>query len=319
MQHFSEDVIEKARKVNLVDYLLSIGEPLKKEGKEYRLKKHDSLSMNPDTNLWKWNSRNVGGKNAIDYLMTVENMKFTEAVETLTSACGGIGTALSHPEAEQEKESKKPFALPLRAEDNRRVFAYLCKERRILPPIVNHFIKAGDLYEDAAHHNAVFVGRDERGVPRYAMKRSTNTLIPSTTQDGLKRCNRWDVEGSNKSMGFRHAGGSEKLYVFEAPIDLLSFISMRILMQPACVWRHDSYLALGGVSNRALKWFLTHTETGRSIQNLYFCLDSDVPGHAAAKELAGRWSQKYQSHILVPDGKDYNEMLKMIVTRGGKI
>ena len=30
------------------------------------------------------------------------------------------------------------------------------------------FFARGDIYEDAAHHNAVFVGRDEDGIPRYA-------------------------------------------------------------------------------------------------------------------------------------------------------
>ncbi len=57
------------------------------------------------------------------------------------------------------------FRLPLRNLSNTKVLDYLTKQRRIAPAIVEHFIASGDLYEEASHHNAVFVGRDKTGLP----------------------------------------------------------------------------------------------------------------------------------------------------------
>ena len=89
--------------------------------------------------------------------------------------------------------------------------------------------------EEAAHHNAVFVGRDEDGVPRYAHQRGTAGNF------------RLDVKGSDKAFNFCYRGEGERLFVFEAPIDLLSFL---------CLfkkdWQKQSYLALGGVGDKAL-------------------------------------------------------------------
>ena len=59
-------------------------------------------------------------------------------------------------------------------------------------------------------HNAVFVGRDEDGVPRYAHQRGTAGNF------------RLDVKGSDKAFNFCYRGEGERLLVFEAPIDLLS-------------------------------------------------------------------------------------------------
>ena len=60
------------------------------------------------------------------------------------------------------------FRLPLRNLSNTKVLDYLTKRRRIVQAIVEHFITSGDLYEEASHHNAVFVGRDKTGLPGYA-------------------------------------------------------------------------------------------------------------------------------------------------------
>ena len=88
--------------------------------------------------------------------------------------------------------------------------------------MVNAFVRAGLLYEscekfkDREYHNAVFVGKDENGVPRHAHKRSLNSLGKTF---------RINVEGSDPRCSFHYTGTSNRLYVFEAPIDLMSFLS----------------------------------------------------------------------------------------------
>ncbi len=42
---------------------------------------------------------------------------------------------------------------------------YLTAARRIDEDVTGFFFATGDIYEEAAHHNAVFVGRDESGIP----------------------------------------------------------------------------------------------------------------------------------------------------------
>ena len=95
-------------------------------------------------------------------------------------------------------------------------------------------------FSHAAHHNAVFVGRDEDGIPRYAHSKGTAGNF------------RLDVKGSDKAFNFCYRGGGDRLFVFEAPVDLLSF---HCLFKKA--WQKQSYLSLGGVGEKALLCFLS--------------------------------------------------------------
>ena len=127
------------------------------------------------------------------------------------------------------------FRLPPRSPDNRTARNYLTAARRIDEDVTGFFFSTGDIYEEAAHHNAVFVGRDEDGVPRYAHQRGTAGSF------------RLDVKGSDKAFNFCYRGEGERLFVFEAPIDLLSFLCLF-----KKEWQKQSYLALGGVGEKAL-------------------------------------------------------------------
>src|SRR5699024_8311101 len=114
--------------------------------------------------------------------------------------------------------------LPPRHADMRRVFAYLINQRLIDRNIISFFAKEKLLYESSElsgdkrkeYHNAVFVGKDEDGNPCHGHKQGLYT-----------RGNpfKGNVEGSNPCYSFNYIGASNKLYVFEAPIDLLSFIT----------------------------------------------------------------------------------------------
>ena len=75
-------------------------------------------------------------------------------------------------------------------------------------------IAKGDIYESKNYHNVVFVGRDKEQNPRYAAMRGTD-----------ENRYRGEARGSEKAYGFGHIGTDEKLFVFESPIDLLSYIT----------------------------------------------------------------------------------------------
>ena len=152
------------------------------------------------------------------------------------------------------------------------------------------FFARGDIYEDAAHHNAVFVGRDEDGIPRYAHSKGTAGNF------------RLDVKGSDKAFNFCYRGESDRLFVFEAPVDLLSFLC---LFKKA--WQKQSYLSLGGVGEKALLRFLSDRP---NIKTVYLCLDSDQAGNDACSRLAELVPEGYTVHRLVPLFKDWNEVLQ---------
>ena len=59
------------------------------------------------------------------------------------------------------------------------------------------------------------------------------------------------MKGSDKSFNFCYRGEGERLFVFEAPIDLLSFLC---LFKKG--WQKQSYLSLGGVGEKARHIFV---------------------------------------------------------------
>lgn len=156
--------IERARSVNLVSFLHQYqpGE-LKRVGQSWTLRSHDSMRISDD-GKWNWFSQSIGGGDAISYLQKVHGMTFQESIRTLA---GEDYQALQAEEASREPQPRREFVLPQKNQNNRRTFAYLCS-RGIDPEIINHCMRRGLIYEDARHHNAVFVGHDGAGTARYA-------------------------------------------------------------------------------------------------------------------------------------------------------
>lgn len=283
--HYSEEQIKKAKAVDLSEFLRSRGEQLIKSGREYRWAVHDSLTVRE--NRWFQHSRGVGG-GPIDFVMEFYGLTFPEAMKMLTGedgrqkAADGPGKGIPAPLPE--------FRLPKRNRDEKRVLEYLTNERGLNEDLVLQFIGSGEIYEDERHHNVVFVGKDPNGIPGYAHYRGT----------GEKKF-RGDVTGSVKDYSFCYRGGGEKLYVFEAPIDLLSFI--QIFPND---WDKENYLSLGGTSDRALTAFLSASP---QIASVFLCLDNDKAGNEACGKLLPSLEGRKKVIRLKPALKDWNEIL----------
>ena len=176
-----------------------------------------------------------------------------------------------------------------------RVYAYLIKQRFISPDIISHFAKQHTLYEDKEHHNAVFVGVDENGVPRQAHKRSTNFFGNAF---------RITCEGSDTRYSFSHFGKSEKLFVFEAPIDMMSFLTL----YPQ-EWQKHSCIAMNGVYENAV---LTALKNHSNLSEIVLCVDNDEGGIEAVDRLRDILADNGYSDVkrLAPEYKDWNEVLK---------
>ena len=207
---------------------------------------------------------------------------FPEAVQMLTGEPGE-----AQPEA--DPAPSPAFRLPLRNVTNANILNYLTQERKLSPSLVNFFMAAGDIYEDAAHHNVVFVGRDADGHPRYASSR------------GIQEKFRQDATGAEKAFGFAHRGIDKQLLVFEAPIDLLSFIELFPKN-----WQQHNYLSLGGVSGKALRQFLSERP---DVERVFLCLDADKDGEDAYKRLAALLPDTVSVTRIQPCMKDWNDVL----------
>lgn len=279
--YYTKTQIDRANGVNLEDFLRSQGETLIRSGREYRWKAHDSLTVRE--NKWFRHSQSKGGF-PIDFVMEFYGKSFPEAVQMLT---GEAGTEKNNvPDAVPPAE----FHLPLHNSTADSAIQYLTDRRGLNRKLVEAFLISGDIYEDAQHHNVVFVGRDRSGIPRYAHVRGTAEQF------------RQDVTGSDKSYSFRYEGAGNQLFVFEAPIDLLSFICL----YPKD-WQTRSYLSLGGVAGKALDRFLSEC---KDIQKVFLCLDNDIAGNDACIRLLSGIPDTVTVMRLVPARKDWNEVLQ---------
>ena len=276
---YTQAQIDKANAVDLEKFLRAQGETLVRSGKEYRWKAHDSLTV--CGNKWFRHSQSKGGF-PVDFVMEFYGKSFPEAVQMLTGEPGE-----AQPEA--DPAPSPAFRLPLRNVTNANILNYLTQERKLSPSLVNFFIVAGDIYEDAAHHNVVFVGRDADGHPRYASSR------------GIREKFRQDTAGAEKAFGFAHRGTDKQLLVFEAPIDLLSFIELFPKN-----WQQHNYLSLGGVSGKALRQFLSERP---DVERVFLCLDADKAGEDACKCLAALLPDTVSVTRIQPCMKDWNEVL----------
>ena len=286
LYYFSPEQAEIARRTNLVELLRSQGEQLKPSGSEYEwLCQGQKVTIR--RNLWYHQYEQAGG-NAVDFVRKFMGKSYVEAMEFLLQYNG-------EPLPDHHEQKREPFSLPEANGNMKRIFAYLVKQRGIDRDVLYAFVHKRMVYESAKHHNAVFVGYDRDGIPRHAHKHST-------ASEGTYKCN---ATGSQPEYSFHWAGTDNELYLFEAPIDLLSYITLH----PEG-WRTHSYAAACSVSDKVLFQMLRDYP---NIRMVYICFDSDEPGQTAAQRISDKlFLRGIKSEILVPTHKDWNEDLVSI-------
>ncbi len=284
--HFTEEQKERARQTDLCDLLRTQGETLKRSGTEYEWK-DGSQKVTIRGNLWFHQYEQQGG-DAIDFIQRFFNKDYPGAVEYLLG--DWRGNPISTPVA--ECKPSKLLELPSRYNNMRRVFAYLLYQRGIQRDVIYTFAHKQMIFESEKYHNAVFVGYDKSGVPRHANLRGT----------GRESTFKGNAVGSIPEYSFHWTGRSEKLFLFESPIDMLSYISMNTEN-----WQQHSYAAACSVSDKVLFQML---KDNPNISEVYLCLDSDQPGQAAAKRISDKlFIQGIYAETLIPKHKDWNDDL----------
>lgn len=287
--YFTDDQKQRANAVDLEDFLTRQGEKLLRSGREKRLASDHSITVRG--NEWYDHAAEKGGC-AIDFVQMFYGRSFPDAVTMLLN--GEQGQAY-RPSEQKKPEPPRPFVLPEANHDMRRVYAYLTKTRCLDREVVSVFARAKMLYEDAKYHNAVFVGFDKEGVARHAHKRGTYTQGEPF---------KGNVDGCDPRYSFHYTGQSDTVYVFEAPIDMLSFLSL--YRQD---WQRHSYVSLCGVADYALLQLL---EENPQVKKVGLCLDNDKAGLKARERLTGILGEKGYGEVfsLLPRLKDWNEDLQ---------
>lgn len=283
--HYTQEQKDRARTTDLVALLERQGERLKRSGNEYQWR-DGSNKVTIRGNLWYHQYEEVGG-DAIDFVRKFYNKDYPEAMEYLLNGYGGT-LATAPPVQRKGKE----FVMPDRNDNMRRVYAYLIHKRGLNRDVVSTFAHRQMIYESLPHHNVVFVGYDTDGVPRHAHKRGSGS---QSTYKG-------NADGSMPEYSFHWIGTSNKIFLFEAPIDMLSYISMN-----PYGWQQNTYAASCSVADRVL---LQCLKDNPNIQEVYLCLDNDDAGQKAAKRISDKLLvMGYKTEILTPTYKDWNEDL----------
>jgi hypothetical protein len=304
---YTKERIAQADNVNLIDYAAINGYMLENGGaKALRVKHSGGLYLFKDSNrFYHHATEKTGGP--VDFIMQFEGKDFLQAAEHLINERPNIGEYVSPPDT--AKKNKGELILPDRAPNVKRVYWYLCAARGIEPEIVSKLINEKKICQQAGRGNCVFVGYDENRTPKYCSKRGTS---PDKPYKG-------DQDNSDRGYPFAMEGTSNRLYVLESPIDLVSHASL-------CKMRNighmkDHRISLGCLSDRALEWYLgRHPE----IRQIIFALDNDTDGkgpdglprnHAqeAAKKFCAKYGQLgYDTAVHIPAAKDFNEDLAAI-------
>lgn len=288
--HFTEEQKLRASSVDLEDFLLHQGETLIRSGRDKRLKSNHSVTIRG--NEW-YDFATCRGGDTVSFVRTFYGLSYPEAVSWLLSGETGQAYQSAPP---KKVEPPKRLELPPAYKDTRQVFGYLVKRRHISFNIVTDFVRSGLIFEDAEHHNAVFIGKDEHGVIRHIHKRSTNASGKSF---------RMTVAGSDFRYSFHWMGTSKKLYVFEAPIDMLSYITLH-----PHNWQRHSYVACCGTSFTPVEWML---EQLPQVTKAFLCHDNDQAGWDAARRAAEQLSTCNVEPVRsAPTCKDWNEDLTTI-------
>ena len=301
MPYIAPEVIEQARQIDLLSYLQAFepNELVRISGNNYTTRTHDSLKIS--NGKWMWWSRGIGGRSALDYLIKVRDYTFLEAVETIAGQAA-LRPPVSLP---AEKTVEKKLLLPEPYRYQTQVVSYL-KRRGIDMAIIRFCLQTGRVYESRNYHNAVFVGRDKEGTPRYAALRGIGTGFIG------------EAGGSDKNYSFSIPSEekSEKAHLFESAIDLLSYATL--LKMEGRDWRAEHLLSLAGVYQPAKEIGQSKIPAAVSrflkeypeIRKVSLHLDNDRAGRLAAEAIQAVLPKQYQTENKPPPmGNDYNDSL----------
>ena len=300
-----KDELMIIKSIDLYTYFKTVkpDELVKHSAGDYKTKTHSSLHMS--NGLWNYFNGGIGGKNAVDYFMKMEGYSFIKACNKVKNDMNINGKSDEPVLDYQNRLVRKELILPPKNDNNNVVIKYLIS-RGIDIEIIKDGISDGVIYEDTPYRNAIFVGKNEEGEPRYCAIRSTNN-------SNIKR----ESYGSDKTYSFRLLGTNKyTIYLFESAIDTLSFATFLKIVGKN--YKDYNLISLAGIYQvpidnskaklpKAIEKIL---EDNKEIKTIYLCFDNDNAGRSASNSFKKLLENDYKIIDFPPKtGKDYNDFL----------
>lgn len=306
----TSEQIAMAKEIPIEQIASAMGYTLVRKGNYFSLKEMDSLMIHTKKNRW-WRYSNNQHGNSIDFMMQFGNYNFIEA-SIRCLEIGNISIKMNQGETDymmrkEKSHSKKKeireMRLPQKADNFRRLYAYLMKRRMLSADTIRFFIKHQLMYEDNEYHNIIFLGKSADGKIHYAAKHGTVEM-------NGRRAFRGDVAGNDKSYGVNLCNPeSKKVVVFEAAIDMMSYFEIEKQAKIKC---QDNLLVLGMLSDTPLETFLNEN---KQIREIVLALDHDEKGMEAMEKLKEKYKKRgflVKRYLYPDDLKDVNEFLKKL-------
>jgi len=301
--------VDLAANTNLLDFLFIQSIHVEKKGNSYFVRGlgHKSLTILPDIpHMFKHFSTGETN-NAIVFCQRYLNMNFKEAVESLIGDKRISDTFLSK-NPNKVKKAREPFIEPKKADNYKWLFYELINNRKLSLEVVQHFVDQNTLYQ-SLEPNSKSGSRPFSSIT-FLVKDFDNNIVGAIKR-GFDKGDYKGFKGNHKNSntsdyGFLHKGTTSTLYIFEAPIDMLSYMSMMAKNNKA--WQKDSFIALGTTYTGAVKNYLKNIH----IDKIVLCQDSDIAGiEGRLKVLGDLESLDFKGKVLthMPQGKDWNEDL----------
>jgi len=286
--NYSKGAVKLASQSNIAELLTKQGERVVRDYNGH-VWTHDGVKVHLHGNVWYCHYEKTGG-DTIAFVRKFYGLSFQDAVTLILKTC-----EQTVPIVIREEKPIRGLALPQKFRNYNTVFAYLMKKRGINRQIIHDFVHANMIYETPNYHDIAFVGYDIEGNPRHVQLRGTRNESEF----------RGNTVGSDCDFSFHWYGKSNKIFLFEAPIDMLSYITMN-----PKEWKKDSYAAACSVSDRVLTQTLKDCPW---IDEINICFDNDDAGKRGAYRIAKNLKEKgYKCNILMPFLKDWNDDLLRI-------
>lgn len=279
---YNKDEIQQAAAMDIVSVVESFGIQLKKTGKAYSHGENHKLRVYPDSNSYYDFSTGVGG-DPINFVKRQLDTTFANAMNYLLE-----GEYTQTDFIEQPKEDFH-YYFP-RNSDTRVGKEYLINERKLDPILVNFLFEKDRIRMDKMNQ-IIFPWQKDNVI--------VGATVQGTSYDPEKYAKgRFKGIAKNSESNFSYnisIGKPNKMYVFESPIDLLSYWSMNKDL------RNVSFVSTNGAKEAAVFKTLGYLVTNNcQIKDIYVCSDNDRVGQTFYQKLDLGY-ENITFHKVIPD------------------
>jgi len=337
--------VEFARSRDILDVANELQMNLVRSGRDYRWKEHDSLVISPDTNLWKWFSRNTGG-DAISLVETIKEISFNQSVDFLNDGNFKEFQMVERPQ-EDFKYYLEKYEQPFSAGRD-----YLRNQRGLSDETIDYFLEQGILAQ--ANAKLDYFAEGTAGVTTNTIEpvivfkslSSSGEVVGASLQGIQENWEKWPKHGyakvimknSDPMTGIHVDIGSPKRLIFtESPIDLMSYYELhkdslqdvRLVsmdgLKESTIGRHLSQIQ-AEISGQPLRWTpeqmadglqvaIDHHffEDGKNADLITLALDNDKAGRTFIQELEAKGAVINSDLPELKPGQDktdWNDVLK---------